>query len=228
MKWRYWAAIIILSLLLGWQVYHNARQAETNEGLKHELLAKDSLVRINDSLVSCLVHDVETYRTIAARVPDRIKVNRPVLVTKVEYVYVTERDTIAILPDGMIEDFYPDANDWVIRHWVTPFTDGTFFSDWEFRPVMLDLVVNEKQRGLYEAQLAGPSFLQVRDLKVNSLPMNLPAPTSGIVVGGGVGYNWKDKTVQPILSAGYQWGKNTLIGSAQLNQTSINYLYRLQ
>lgn len=229
-EWKYWLAIIILSLLLGWQVWHNARSAASVSGLKAELLSRDSLIRINDSLVTCLVHDVETYRTIASRLPARIKVDRPIMVTKVEYVYVTERDTITQTVDGMIDSYYPDANDWVIRHWVYPYTDGSYFGEWEFRPVQLDLVINEKQKGLYEAQLAGPSFLQVRDLKVNSLPLeNVPTkPTAGVIVGGGVGYDWKNTAVVPVIHAGYAWKKNTLLGSVQPNQTSVNYLYRIR
>lgn len=228
-QWKYWVAIIVLSLLLGWQVWHGAVHARTAQGIKAELLARDSMIRISDSLVTCLVHDVETYKTIAARVPKRIKVDRPVMVTKIEYVYVTERDTIMQTVDGMIDDYYPDANDWVIRHWVYPYTDGTFFSEWEFRPVELDLVVNEKQKGLYEAQLAGPSFLQVRDLKVNSLPIDpIVTKTSGVVIGVGVGYDWKQSIAVPTLHAGYQWNHSAVIGSVQPNQTSLNYIHRIR
>lgn len=229
MKWAYWSAIAILLLLLGWQTYSGARKTEEISNIKVELFARDSMIRINDSLVACLVHDLETYKTLAELVPDHIVVRKPVLVTKVEYVYRTERDTIFTQPDGMLEDFYPDRNEWVIRHWITPFSDGTFFSDWEFKPVKLDLVINEKERGLYEAQLSGPAFLEVRDLKVNSLPFDPPpSQKGGVVIGGGVGYNWKDNSVQPILHAGYQWKRHTVFGSAQLNQTSANYLYRLR
>lgn len=229
MKWVYWSAIAILLMLLGWQVHSGARKTEEIQGVKAELFARDSLIRINDSLVTCLVHDLETYKTLAALVPDRITVRKPILVTQVEYVYRTERDTIFTQTDGMIEDFYPDRNDWVIRHWVTPFSDGTFFSDWEFRPVLLDLVINEKSKGLYEAQLAGPAFLEVRNLKVNSLPLDPPpSAKGGFLIGGGVGYDWKNRTAQPILHAGYQWGKHTVFGSTQLNQASANYLYRLK
>ena len=91
--------------------------------------------------------------------------------------------------------------------------------EWSFSDLTLDLVITEKEEGIYEAVLGGPDFLSVKSLKVNSLKPSATVDKFGWLAGGSAQKDFNTDAIGFGLSGGVRIGKTYGIINATTNQT---------
>lgn len=203
--------------------------------LKDEIFARDTLVMHSDSVASILVRDNKTLKELTDSLSTRIKAylaNRPLkpeVVTEIVFIPKEKRDTIYIGDNTEIITYYPDENDWVIKHRLQTLGEGYYYNDWGFNKIGIDLIISETESGLYEAAVFGPEFVQIKNLEVNARPRSGIQPTreKGIMVGIGSQYDWRAKRGHPTASIGWNWNKHYIMGVGWHSGAGIHYMRKL-
>lgn len=83
-------------------------------------------------------------------------------------VTIVKRDTVT--GESNFTDYYPSKADAFITY-SGKIKNDSLTADWSFDTLGINMVVYEKLKGVYEVDLKAPSWIQVTDLQVNSLPM---------------------------------------------------------
>jgi hypothetical protein len=208
--------------------------AEVNK-LKEEIFARDTMVLHADSIASILVRDNKTLKQLTDSLNNTIKsylANRPLkpeVVTEIVFVPKEKHDTIYVGDNKEIITYYPDENDWVIKHRLQTMDEGYFYNDWAFNKIGIDLVISETESGLYEAAVFGPEFVQIKKLEVNALPRTQidTERRKGLTVGAGAQFDWKSRRGFPVASVGYNWNKHYVMAMGWHSGAGLHYMRRL-
>lgn len=92
---------------------------------------------------------------------------------KVEYVYEEVTDTLYQPVEKLkwTNFYYPQKEDWTVRHRLWIQSDSVRFSHWKFNPIEFDMVISEDDAGIYTGTIVGPDFLRIGNLKIDSRPI---------------------------------------------------------
>jgi hypothetical protein len=233
-KWIQFGLVIVILLLLLFAVtqFIQARKYKNRSiQFKTEMLLADSVKIIADGQYQKLVNDVNSQKQLNGELnvqnkdlAQQLKKDKkdPIIITKIVYSLEKQIDTFIVdNTTPFFEDHYPNKEDWFINYQLHTITDSLKIGVWDFTDLTVDLVISEKSKGLYVADIKGPSFLKVKELEVKSLPLEHIKPDKfGWIVGGGGSYSFTTNRPTIHLSGGIRIKKVSLIINGSTN-TSI-------
>ncbi len=199
---------------------------ETQQEIRKETIAKDSLIKISDGYYQKLVADTLTrqqLKKLAEEIVD-LKNRKPVSVTTtiIQPVEVLkETDNITKEGDSIfIEDYYPQKENYFLKYTNRlSLTTERGLSNFKFAPISLTQVVTEKEDGLYQVDFKGPDFLEVQSLNIQTEPMADPIIDKwGTLIGIEYGKNLESKESLIELNVYQRYKKFYLGGSVSSNK----------
>jgi len=219
-------SIIALLLFLAFTVYNcvnSWQKDEINEDLKQQVLAKDSIQKVDDGHYTKLINDLnsekELNRILTANNEDlaselRKAGKKPIIYIQSESTFKPQSDTVAVdktKPNDFIA-YYPKVDPF-ITFTRTYQNDSTAVNDWKFGTLAIDIVVSETAtKGLFSTDIKGADFLIVKSIEVNSLPLTPVIPNNfDWVMGGSIMVDPSNFKVLPQVSGGIRWKKTIYI-----------------
>lgn len=235
--WQKGKVYILSILLIAISAYAVIKSFESNDyqkqiaQYKDIIIKKDSLRKLDDGQYQKLIDDTKKSSRVLL---DGLKAKNKDLSETIE-----EQDKKILLYANIIssfkpktdtvyvdkvtksfEDFYPNTDDWFIKYTSTYLGNDKRLGDWYFQQYPLDVVVSEISKGLFEIDLAGPDFLQVNSLQVNSLPLSpITVDNFGWIIGGDVNYNFDNHIPALGVYGGFRYKKTILFTRADTQKT---------
>lgn len=190
-----------------------------NEILKKEILAKDTLINHGNGDYSKLVNNFETQKSLNDSLKknnkelyDIIKKNGEKTISNTSIVFVPiDKDTES---KGTIDKkdstfsynaFYPDEKKPFISYKSKiNLNTQEVKSSWKFNPIDVNIVVTEKENGMWNSHIDAPDYFKVNKLTVNALPKEEIAnvKTKKIDFYGGVGVIKINENIKPTINLG--------------------------
>ena len=187
--------------------------------LKKEILAKDTLINHGNGDYSKLVNNFETQKSLNDSLKknnkelyDIIKKNGEKTISNTSIVFVPiDKDTES---KGTIDKkdstfsynaFYPDEKKPFISYKSKiNLNTQEVKSSWKFNPIDVNIVVTEKENGMWNSHIDAPDYFKVNKLTVNALPKEEIAnvKTKKIDFYGGVGVIKINENIKPTINLG--------------------------
>lgn len=205
-------------------------------------MKKDTLEKINEGLYRKIISDTMTKQQlmelIKQKTPEvylQIKdsKSKPVSSTNIQIKPTEKKTEVSIhAKDSIVElvSKYPDNKDPFIKHTLNVVKHVDKYSiqnaKWEFSELPIDLVVTEERNGIYKTYINGPEWLQVTNVKVNSLPIKTTKQNNfGVIVGGGLGYQINTQKTFMSANVGIRYKTSYFLGGLQTNKyVTLSYL----
>ena len=125
-------------------------------------------------------------------------------VETIRLVPVSDRLKVGEREYKEFDDYYPNKEDYFINYrgrldvsdnditYIDVKSDsGELVGTWKFSSLKIGIVVSEKEKGLFHVDLDAPSWLAVKNVEVNTLPLSAIKPDNfDWVIGGAVGKNY--------------------------------------
>lgn len=211
--------IAILALIFaGYQWWQLKNITELTQQYKQELLDRDQLIKVQDGQYKKLVEDTYTQRELMKEIKEQNKQlhqsikdqqKQIVALIALQQSFTKKTDTVYVNKDQSFTDYYPDKDQWFIKYQSTVVSDSTRVGDWDFGKMNIDLVITEKQTGLFEVDVSGPSYIEVTSLEVKSIPLEEISPDNfGWLLGGSMQYNLIDSSPQIDVYGGFRYKKS--------------------
>lgn len=218
--------IIILSVFCVSQYFSNKETQDTLIQYKNVIIESDSLRKVSDGHYQRLVDDRNTQKDLRDLLKDQNKElfellktqnKKPISYTIIQAKPETKIDTIPIIKetkDGQViksfDSFYPTKENYFANH-KGVIGEESIQEEWNFRELEIGLVISEKEKGLFEADLDAPDWLKVNKIEVNSLPLeNIKKDNFDWVLGVQGGLNFTNYTPVVDLEGGIRL-KNTMV-----------------
>jgi hypothetical protein len=227
-------SIIIIGLVIfaGFQFYkQNITQQQLEEATtaaRTELIAKDSLQKINEGLYTKLAADTLTIAELR-RLNDSLGLalgKKPTVIIQTEFLPAPQTGdadvAIGALGEIKISDRYPKSEEtpFVKYEALVSLEDTTAVGTFTFNPISINLGIEETEEGLFRVNTKVPDWLQVNSIDVQSLPMTLPKQDKfGVLLGGGYGRDFQDDSQFLYLSGGLRYKKIYLEINGGTNET---------
>jgi len=206
-KYKRYIYLLLLFILLLNNVYlHYKVNNSDNLTLeyKKELILKDSLRKKSDTHYQKLVDDTSSkeelndlLKVYNKNLLDILKAEgkRPISYTVINSQPKVKTDTVKLIDtlngSKTFTDYYPAKKDYFMKY-SGVVTSNNVIGKWTPSNLSIGIVVSEKSKGLYEVDLDAPKWLNVKDIKVNSLPIdNIEYKKFRWVLGGNAGWNFK-------------------------------------
>lgn len=220
----------------------NKSELETIKTYKKRLLEKDSLRKIDSLNYERLVNDLynerelkEDLRRENQELYETIEKEKRKVVSYTKIVGKLKNKTSVIYlnpEEKLFHDYYPDSKEWFI-HYFGEFCKDSIIGRFEFQPLRLDLVITEREKGLFVANLNAPSWLTISSLDVKTLPISYEDSKTKVhnfnwLFGGGLGYSYLYRSPYVGLNFGIRYNKFLYYVQGNSNQTlflGINRLY---
>ncbi len=220
--------VLFLIIKCGNNIHESELKKITKEKdiLRKEIIKKDSLEKINDSVYRKLVNDYETQKSlldktekISKDLAKKIKDNKENIKIVVETGFTfkpQENKNKAIeISDSIIniKSQYPLTNPFIKYDANINLLNKNIIEKWDFNEIPLNLIITEKQNGLWESYIVGNENMIVKKLTVNTLPLvTKPKEKENFInYYGGLGViKIKDKT-DITLNAGLTIGKKVMV-----------------
>ncbi|MDC7251049.1 MAG: hypothetical protein PQJ49_14160 [Sphaerochaetaceae bacterium] len=205
--------LILIIILLGiFSIIQSFRVKEAQDTVKEyktAIIESDSLRKTQDGRYQKLVNDLNTKSEINKALKENNKElyellkeerKKPISYTIIQAEPEAKIDTIPLnneVKDGLtftsFEDFYPQKENYFMKYSGT-LTDSSVVGKWDVSKFDIGIVISEKRKGIYEADLDAPDWFNVKSLEVNSLPLeNLSPDNFDWLLGGSAGYNFLDQ-----------------------------------
>lgn len=218
--------IIAILLTIGFIGYNNMQNKieEAQQEYRQSIIRNDSL-RLENGRYKKLVGDTATVRQLRERIAElELEVKDPVII---EQIVMRPSDTIKIVDsiyvnegEVYITDYYPNKSDYFVRY-SNNFNLETLQGQgkWQWRDIEINLAISENEDGTFETTMQGPEFITVGRLDVTSLPLSPQKPDNfGILLGGGIGQDFRDDSNYIKLGAGVRFKKTYLMLEANSNK----------
>lgn len=193
-------------------------------------IERDSLKEHYEGRYSKLIDDYNTEKSLNKdlkehnkKLYDEIKDSNDRIVSLTKTVLKLKDGTKVItLPEPIKEKdtlsfYYPNKDSSFVTHTLMFENLKTIRSNWEFKPIKLDMVVTETEKGIFKVDIDTEKFIEVSSFEMKSLPMTpITRPTKDYfkwTYGAGI---WKDP---------YTYGVD-LYGGVKLG--NVNALLRFQ
>lgn len=224
----YLVLIIIGLIIFGWiakQGYDKKlEKAYTdNRTLK---INKDELVKVNNEQYRKLVGDTLTQKQLN-KIVDSLKLKldaKPTTIIETVFVPVNdsgEIDDVIVSNDSIIiEDYYPKKENYFVKYFAKIIiSKENGIGEFSFNPVELNLVISQREDGIYQLDTKTPNWLLINNINIQSIPLTLnKIDTFGWIVGGGYGKDYNTSENYLKLSAGFRWKKFYLLGNVLTNK----------
>jgi uncharacterized membrane-anchored protein YhcB (DUF1043 family) len=227
------AIIIILVLfLIGMGIKSNIDQRKYKKEInEHKEMIVDNSVTVkeDDGQYAKLVDYFNSAREMNKQLAEsnkdlsrQLRKNNEKLLQLSEIVasFENQKDTgyVAKVNDTTLEMsvFYPNKNDWFIN-WESQIdlAGQSYHGEWKFGDLNLQATLTETEEGLWNARLAGPDFLTVDSIIVNSLPPEEYVDNKerffNLMVGGQYRYNILTQGHGFVLKGGVELFRNHII-----------------
>ncbi len=174
--------IIILLLVIVIIFSLKSCQSDTDiRQLKELIIKQDSLRKVEDGHYQKIVNDLnnskelfkqlkENNKELAETIKEQKK--NPIVVTntviKIQPAPLPE--PVPIKPDNTFELNYPNKDNKFIS-FLGIIENDSINGVWDFDEFKLDLVISEKQKGVFEIDAFTNDFIEIKSLTVNSLPL---------------------------------------------------------
>lgn len=214
--------IIIVLMIFGISQCNSKRQAQNVvKDYKEFILKSDSLRLVKEGRYQKVVNDLNNQRDLNKKLKEENKElykdikddnKLPISYTNIEAQPKNKVDTIIIrdtIKDGhyykVFNDFYPN-NEKPFITYKGEINNNSVLGEFKFNPFELDLVISEKEKGIFEADLNAPEWLTVNSLEVNSLPLkNIKKDNFDWMLGGAAGLNTQDNTPVFDIEGGFRY-----------------------
>lgn len=177
-----------------------------------EIIKKDSLKKVAEGKYSKLVNTysnkkelTEIVKTSSPEIFGLIKKNNERILsnTSLNFSLKPKTDTTkTILKDSVytFTSFYPKKENAFIQLDGSLDTKTNKLSEkWKFNNINIDIVLTEKEDGLWNSYLNGPEYIKVNSMQVNSLPakeyISKEDKIKSIIVYGGFGVRSKMNSI---------------------------------
>lgn len=191
----------------------------------HKTLLKSDKLRLEKKgIYKKYVTDSLTKKELKDKVRDlQIKVKNPIIVEKIVFVpkYVKKQaDTVYIKGDTVkIVDYYPKKQDAFLRYTFLKVKDSSE-SEFKFlKKIKLDLVINQLESGVMEANIKSNDFVKIDKVSVNMLPKEKKEKTKSLGFLLGAGFENNNNSKGLILNTGLRYKKTYLQVQATTNQS---------
>ena len=209
---------------------------------KQRILEQDSLRKIDSLNYERLVNDLynerelkEDLRRENQQLYENLEKEKKKVVsyTKIVGKLKGKTSVIYIKPEErLFHDYYPNSKEWFVHYFGEIYNDS-IIGHFEFQPLRLDLVITEKEKGLFQANLNAPSWLEITSLKVNTLPLTYDYEKARVdnfdwLYGGGLGYSYLTRNPYIGLNFGFRYKRSLFYLQGNTNQSlfiGINKLY---
>lgn len=230
--------LVILLLLFGINKYFNNRDEKLLNEYKKTLIQNDSLRKISDGHYQKLVNDLYTQKQLLDKIKlDNIEMykylktndKKPISYTNIIFKPEDKEGKVPLNireKDGLVyfNDYYPNKEDYFINYNGIVGKDS-IQSTWNFQDINIGIVVSEKTKGLFEADLTAPKWIKVSKVEVNSLPLeNIKQDNFDWLLGFNGGMNYISKVPNFGLEAGFRYKRNIFsVQSSTNNDLQIGY-----
>lgn len=227
--------LIVFFLMQGCGDKKHSKDLEKQiENYQKEILKKDSVKKEADGQYAKLVDYFKTEGDLMKELKDQ-NGDLAKLIKKQDEKLLSISTTVAtfksqmdkgikvdMLNNGTEAKFttiYPGAEsgqDWFIRYDGHLFTQtGKLDGAWTFNKIKFNVILTEQPDGMWKQRIVGPEFLEITDLKVNSLPKkDYVAPTEKnihFLLGAGYRTQLNMKSNAVTLNAGISWKNKVII-----------------
>lgn len=217
--------VSVLFVLIAFVLQHKYCSKESPRVSSHELaykkllLEQDSLRKEDSITYTRLVNDMYKEREFAEMLESENQYlyqklkdteKKVVSLTKIVGKLKNKKSKVEFVKkDGItyFEDYYPKKENYFVRY-KAQVEENFVIGEFVFQPLRLDLVIAEREKGVFEAYLNAPSWLEVGSLEVKSLPMQSPSlkiDNFDWVFGGSLGYSYLNRTPLVGLSGGFRY-----------------------
>ena len=216
--------VILLSIFGVNQYITNVKNKEILSSYKEKIIKSDSLIKREEGHYQKVVNDLNSTKDLLNVIKKENKDlyksikkddKNPIFYSNIGLKPITKIDSVFIhdtIREGIkykyFEDFYPSKTDYFVKY--SGQLDSTkVIGKWDFNTLNIDLVISEKEKGIFYADLKSPEWIKVNKLNVNSLPLeNIKIDNFDWLMGGNVGINFLDKTPVAGFEAGFRFKKN--------------------
>lgn len=196
--------ILFILILIGIHKYNqliNSHLSAKELDRKRYLIAMDSLTKISKGRYVKLANDMHDKSSLLDELEltnqnlyQDIKKSKRKIISLTSTVLHLESKIEDLKLDKPIEfgdtlDFhYPSKDTSFVTHSLIIKDVTTLRSMWSFTPLKLDMVVTEKEPGIYQVDLGTEKFVTISSFELNSLPISPPIkrPIFGWTYGAGV------------------------------------------
>lgn len=224
-------AIIVLLIIIFLAGFFVSKHFSKNkiEDLRKEIIKNDSLVQIDSVTYKKLVADTLTKRQLRKEIKDlKVSLKDPKTITKIKFVprdiIKKEIDTVTITKDTIINvvDFYPNKSNPFIRYSAQiNYPSKNSFSNWEFYPQNINLVIGKNDIGMYEVVSKVPEFIKINSVDVLSKPITANKKDNfGFLFGAGYGKDFRFNTEYLTANAGIRFKKTYILFNINTNETA--------
>jgi hypothetical protein len=227
--------VALIAVVLQYKFCTSEEQKMTAKELayKRQLIEQDSLRKVDSVTYARLVNDMYKERELSKVLETENKElynklkeqeQKVMSLTKVVGKLKSQKSVIPIVNNEgqrYFEDYYPKKENYFVRY-NAQIGENKVDGEFVFQPLHLDLVITEKQKGVYEAYLNAPSWLEISSLEVKSLPLTSPSlrpDNFDWVFGGLVGYSYLDKRPLLGVNGGFRYKKTLYFLQGSTNQT---------
>lgn len=219
-------------------VISNFRKDGLLEDYKKTLIENDSLRKIDNGHYQKLVNDMKSTNQILSIIKEDNKNlykylkeqgKKPISYTSIDFKPDDKINTIPINikeKDGLtyFNDYYPHKEDYFINYHGVINKDS-LNSSWTFKPIKIGIVVSEKTKGLFEADLTAPDWITVNSIEVNSLPLSdIKKDNFDWLIGVSGGLNYLQRTPVFDLETGFRYKKSIFsIQGTTNNEVKFGY-----
>lgn len=179
--------ILCVGVLVLFKIFTYNDIAAENSALKLEILKKDSLIQHGEGEYSKLVNYYSTKTILNNQVKESspnlfnvIKDNKETILsnTSANLTFKPKSGTVVIKDENIQKDsifsfssFYPSKEKAFIKYdaSVNP-SQKTVDEKWTFNELKINVILTEKENGLWNTYLDAPEYVTVNNITVNSLP----------------------------------------------------------
>lgn len=93
-----------------------------------------------------------------------------------------------------IKDYYPNKSNYFLEYSnKLSLKDTIGKSYFKFKPLNLDIVITQKEDGLFEADIKTPEYIKLEKIDIQAVPLKFKKKDNfGVLIGTGLGKNFEN------------------------------------
>lgn len=185
--WLRYRSFFLIFLFCASIIFYMSRKVIEKESenikLKMEIILKDSLTQVGEGKYRKMVN----YYDGKVKLLERVRKNNPEIYreiiknnekilsnTNLDFTFKPKESSRVLTKKDSIFEFssyYPKKENSFIKFNGTLNTNSNILNEkWTFNNIKLDIILTEKENGLWNTYLDGPDFVVVNSMSINSLP----------------------------------------------------------
>lgn len=210
--------IIAIVFSIG-MLFDNNTLVDKNELLEKELIKSDTLKKVAEGKYAKLVNTYSNKQELEDELKEKnntilqlIKKNKERVLSKtdVHLTFKNKKDTSSIVKTSdstfNFKSYYPNKDSSFINYiGNVNIHDKIVNGEWVFSELKINLILTQRQDGLWNNYFDGPSFIKLNNMTINSLPAKkyiIPVKDKLFNIYGGLGYRTNFDKSNIILKGG--------------------------